>query len=52
MIEKVGDEEIDRIIDYVKVSDMVENYMNNLENDVEKIWAYDQIVDHQGPLCP
>ena len=47
---KLGDGEIEEIIEYNILSDLVEKYENASRDDPDRLWAINRITGHQGPL--
>jgi hypothetical protein len=47
---ELGDGEIDKLIDYNVLSDIIERQRVAEEDESEKLWAVNRIIGHQGPL--
>jgi Reverse transcriptase (RNA-dependent DNA polymerase) len=47
---KLGDGEAESIIDYIELCDLLEAQQNEDEYDASKVWTFEKILQHKGPL--
>jgi len=51
-IVELGDGEIEEVMEYGELCDIVEEQIENELEDENQIWTFMDIVGHQGPLKP
>ena len=49
-IVEMGDGELEEVMEYGELCDIVEQQIQEEEEDPDKVWTYMDIVGHQGPL--
>ena len=50
MIVKYSDDDIEEIMAYTELCDIIEDQMEREENNPEKLWIFKEVLSHSGPL--